>query len=89
METKLLVPNRMVEEIETERPLPAECCAHCRFFHLPKPDAPNGMCRRNPPAPMVVGAQQGALGPVPLVTGYFPPVNRDVVCGEFRSKEVH
>lgn len=84
MEGKLLIPHSIADGIESERPLPAECCAKCRHYHLPKPDA--GMCRRNPPVPMIVGMQQGALGPIPIVTGYFPPTNRDVVCGEFQPR---
>lgn len=53
-----------------------EQCDNCKYFH-------SGKCRRYPPQVFLVG-ETGNTKPMQ----YFPEVNHDEYCGEFKYKSL-
>jgi hypothetical protein len=59
-------------------------CSTCKHF-LEVGAENEGLCRANPPVPILLGVTQNALGqPVPVVRSFFPPTKTDVTCGAHR-----
>ena len=59
-------------------------CKNCEHFHSTDPmtiGESAGICRRYPPAPLVV-----PVGNSLALQGHFPPVTSETVCGEFKTK---
>ena len=65
-------------------------CAHCCHFHpsakaLPKGTG-GGLCKRFPPAPMIMQQPATILGAGAAgMAGINPPVDADNTCGEFKD----
>jgi len=68
-------------------------CADCR--HWLTNDGKQGVCRRYPPMPVIIGfAPQSAIhdpskpqAGVPVVNAFFPPMLAMGACGEHEPKE--
>lgn len=61
-------------------------CGTCRHFAQNVGDMRVGQCRVRAPVAMLYGARNTPAGPSPLVDGFFPPVSRDIWCGEHATK---
>ena len=57
-------------------------CTTCDRFYPTGKDGMSGQCRAKPPAPVMVGLQQTALGARPLIESHFPTVGKGQFCGE-------
>jgi hypothetical protein len=87
MSKSLILPNGNDLTAAPEAPEEAASdisCGRCAFYKLANVLMPSagGMCRRNPPIPILIG-QDAARNPV--VPGFFPMVSKDIWCGEFKS----
>lgn len=66
-------------------------CATCRFWT--SEDNRQGLCRRYPPTPIMLGFGQPSIladptrsQPQPLIMAYFPAMMANGWCGEFAPK---
>lgn len=89
MSKGLILPNGKGLEVvpeATEEVASDISCGRCAFYKLANVLSPSmgGMCRRNPPLPVLIG-QDAARNPV--VPGFFPMVGREMWCGEFKSSK--
>jgi hypothetical protein len=63
-----------------------ESCGSCLYYM-----ASAKICRRYPPAPIMVGVDQGmsglaGMGPKPIVMAYFPSMTPQGWCGEYEAE---
>jgi len=74
--------------------LPDQCCGHCRFWIADTTQNNQiGLCRHNPPVPMVVGmgtpaivADPAKAPMVPIVHSFFPQMTAVGWCGKWAAK---
>ena len=59
-----------------------EACGSCRFWQTD--GKPEGLCRRGPPAPVLIPGN-GMMGPT--VLAIHPPRQAPDWCGEYRPKQ--
>lgn len=69
---------------------PISLCANCVFFEG-RPDpvtgkTSGGICRRNPPTPIVLYGQNALSQPTVNLQSHFPPVGAGEWCGEHESE---
>lgn len=63
-------------------------CGTCLFFFHPDANQAAGLCRRYPPAVLLVGVQnmQGSPQPAAITQSGFPPMLADGWCGEHQER---
>ena len=70
------------DEGQPEEVLTMPCCGNCVHYAANK-NPQEGICRANPPVPLVAGYVETLAGqpPRPRILGYFPPTSAPVLCG--------
>jgi hypothetical protein len=67
-----------------------DACALCRFWA--SEDNRQGLCRRFPPTPLMLGFGQPSVlagpqqGPQPMINSYYPAMLEHGWCGEFSPR---
>jgi hypothetical protein len=63
-------------------------CSNCDGFHrAPAPNQERGLCQRHPPTPLCTGMQSGPVGPVPVISSYYPVVGEHSKCSDWVAKD--
>jgi hypothetical protein len=90
MESPTAILLVLEEELgrQSERNFPMDTCISCRHYFKPlNGPAGQGMCRRYPPMPVLIGMVQPKIAgqsPQPVVNGFFPPQSDGGTCGEYQ-----